>query len=376
MRGLDPPNGDVSYTEGLLASPPAGVEYVTYDDAIATGELAWVGARGSMRPPGCSWVEAARATACRKLHRLLARRRFAFREPPLTARILGNFDLVHVHVFNIGFLGAHPPLVFSNACPTQTFYADYEQWSARHVRLATAVQGCLARLAQSRLLSAAPLPDATWVLFSEFLVRHYAALGAGARRIVVAPNSLSTPLVPGAKRRNVVGFCAKSFEGKGGPAVLDAFALARRTMPDLELEMVGHPTPEGLADLPGVRWLGEVPRATLLQEILPGWGVLAYPTRSDGVPYAVMEALAVGCPVVTVPYGAIPEMVPHRVAGWIVPSTAPAHLAAGIRHVLDPDRHETLAQGARRWFEAHYSADATRPNVLRAYQAATGEVLR
>ncbi len=376
VRGVDPPNGDVSYTEGLLASPPDGVEYITYVDAVASGELAWVGARGSVRPVGASPLDAARALLGRKLHRLAARRRIAFREPPLTARVLGDFDLVHVHVFSVGFLGAHPPLVFSNACPTQTFYADYEQWSARRVRLATRVQSALAQLAQSRLLSAAPLPDATWVPFSEFLVRHYTALGVDARRIVIAPNSLPTPEPRATKRRNVVGFCAKSFEGKGGPAVLEAFALARRTMPDLELEMVGHPTPAGLGDLPGVRWLGEVQRSTLLEGILPTWGALVYPTKFDGSPYAVIESLAMGCPIVTVPYGAIPEMVPHRVAGWVVPSARPDHLAKGIRSVLDPERHPALVDGARRWFEAHYSAAGTRPHVLRAYRAALREASR
>ena len=34
VRELDPQNGDVTYTEQLLASPPAGVVYTTYAEAL------------------------------------------------------------------------------------------------------------------------------------------------------------------------------------------------------------------------------------------------------------------------------------------------------------------------------------------------------
>ena len=39
LQHLDPFNGDVVYTETLLAGPPEGVTYVTYDDALHSGEI-------------------------------------------------------------------------------------------------------------------------------------------------------------------------------------------------------------------------------------------------------------------------------------------------------------------------------------------------
>src|SRR4051794_648069 len=39
LPSLDPANGDVTYSELLLAHPPPNVEYVRYDDALREGSL-------------------------------------------------------------------------------------------------------------------------------------------------------------------------------------------------------------------------------------------------------------------------------------------------------------------------------------------------
>ena len=39
LRGLDPACGDIVHTEALLASPPDGVQYETYAEALARGAL-------------------------------------------------------------------------------------------------------------------------------------------------------------------------------------------------------------------------------------------------------------------------------------------------------------------------------------------------
>ena len=44
----DPHSGDVTYTEQLLANPPPGVEYTTYDSAARDGTLREVGSRSEL----------------------------------------------------------------------------------------------------------------------------------------------------------------------------------------------------------------------------------------------------------------------------------------------------------------------------------------
>jgi glycosyltransferase involved in cell wall biosynthesis len=370
MPGVDPSNGDVTYTESLLASPPEGVTYVPYTEAIRSGELRLVGTRRTSRS-----LIGIRCAIARKTQRAFARARLAFREPVLTAEVRGKFDLVHVHVFNVGFVGSAPPLITSNALPTHVLYEDYEQWTRWRVWIARRVMRALAHLARSRLVSDTPFPDAEFVLFSEYLARYYANSGIDPRRLHVVPNFVrSVASSPSAPRSTPyrLGFVAKSFAAKGGPAVVEAFRILRARMPGAELVCVGHEPPVEFVHEPGIQWVGEVAREKLLDDLVPSFDAFVYPTHFDGFPYVVIEALSVGCPVVTVRYRALPELVPHEVAGLVCPNDAAATLAAAMARVLQPDENARLRAGARRWFEANYSEHAVLPRLGNLYDRTAG----
>ena len=51
----------------------------------------------------------------------------------------------------------------------------------------------------------------------------------------------------------------------------------------------------------------------------------------DGLPNVLMEAQAMGVPVLSTSVSAIPELVAHRKTGWLVPEKDPAALAEAIR---------------------------------------------
>jgi len=68
----------------------------------------------------------------------------------------------------------------------------------------------------------------------------------------------------------------------------------------------------------------------------------------EGVPVAVMEAMASGVPVVVTETGSVTELV-DRETGVIVPPENPAVLAHAVRSLLnDPGRARALAEAARR----------------------------
>jgi len=67
----------------------------------------------------------------------------------------------------------------------------------------------------------------------------------------------------------------------------------------------------------------------------------------DGIPVAMMEAMASGVPVVTTPVSGIPELVDDEV-GWLVPPDDPSELAATLRAVLaDPEARREKGERAR-----------------------------
>ena len=71
--------------------------------------------------------------------------------------------------------------------------------------------------------------------------------------------------------------------------------------------------------------------------------------RSEGVPTAVGEAMALGLPVVATNVGGVPEAVEHGRTGFIVPARRPDELAAATRQLVDdPDLRANFGAAGRR----------------------------
>lgn len=71
-------------------------------------------------------------------------------------------------------------------------------------------------------------------------------------------------------------------------------------------------------------------------------------SRYEGFPVAVMEALAVGCPLVCTSVGGVPDVVEDGVHGRIVPPGAPRQLAAGIVELAaSTERRQQMSANAR-----------------------------
>jgi glycosyltransferase involved in cell wall biosynthesis len=68
----------------------------------------------------------------------------------------------------------------------------------------------------------------------------------------------------------------------------------------------------------------------------------------DGIPNVLVEAMAVGLPVVSTQVSGIPELIEHGVSGLLVPPKAAAALAAALALLLDtPSLRESLGRAAR-----------------------------
>ena len=71
---------------------------------------------------------------------------------------------------------------------------------------------------------------------------------------------------------------------------------------------------------------------------------------------AILEAMAMGKPVVSTRVGGIPEAVEHGVNGLLVPPADPASLAAAVKELLgDKERREAMGRESRRIAEERFS---------------------
>jgi glycosyltransferase involved in cell wall biosynthesis len=83
--------------------------------------------------------------------------------------------------------------------------------------------------------------------------------------------------------------------------------------------------------------------------VLAGCDLFVLPSLYEGVPVAVLEALAMGLPVVSTPVGTVPDVISDGVEGCLVPRGDPAALASAIEEVAgNPTRRRQMADAAFR----------------------------
>ena len=379
VANLDPAGGDVTYTQTLISHPPDGVKYVTYADALADGTLVEHGVRRSVRAARESPVALAREltlAAVKKGVGRLRRRGWLFQEPVRFFSVKpGAYDLIHLHVFSARFRRLDCALVVSSGTPQRDVYRDGRSYAPARVHLMEVVEVAMGRAVGANLNSHR-LPQASRLMVYSDYLKAYCI----ERRVVPADMidivPLYLPLQPAViasrplPRR--VGFVAREFDIKGGQTLLHAFERVRAVRPDADLTIVGSrpqlSEPEMAAR--GIRWIDYVPRAQLLEQILPSFDVFAYPTNFDCISNVLLEAMSAGIAVATSDYPSMPEVVDHGTAGLISPVRDVVGLSNNILRLLEPATNHDYRLAARARFESHYSAAAVTPLMLRSYLAA------
>ncbi|MFT7602260.1 MAG: colanic acid/amylovoran biosynthesis glycosyltransferase [Acidimicrobiales bacterium] len=150
---------------------------------------------------------------------------------------------------------------------------------------------------------------------------------------------------------------------KGQVVLVDALAeLVRRGLGDaLRLSFVGDGPNRasleqrvaelGLGDL--VHFAGAVP-ASAVRAWLEEADIFCLPSFAEGIPVSIMEAFAIGVPVVASAVGGIPELVVDGVTGRLVMPGRPTVLADAIETLLDDVERSTMAAAARSLVEQRH----------------------
>jgi glycosyltransferase involved in cell wall biosynthesis len=178
------------------------------------------------------------------------------------------------------------------------------------------------------------------------------AAGAGPRAraaLGLAPDAL------------VIAIVSVLRPGKGHDVVAEVVRRLAPRFPALRLLVVGSgPSAGELGAL--FAPLGE--RALLLghrtdvPELLAATDVLLHPTRMDAFPGVLLEASAIGVPIVATAVGGIPEIVADGDSGLLLdaPASADAATAAVERLLADPALRARMGAAARARFEAEFTA--------------------
>ena len=97
--------------------------------------------------------------------------------------------------------------------------------------------------------------------------------------------------------------------------------------------------------------------------------LVVLPSRWEGLPMILLEAMAAHKPVIATTVGGIPEVIEHGVSGWLVPAEDPPALARGIGLLLcSTDLCERLSNGALQRVCTQYSIEAAIEKLLDIYK--------
>ncbi len=210
-------------------------------------------------------------------------------------------------------------------------------------------------------------------------------LGADPERVLVIPNTYDTQCFSGAKGRGASGERETKHEGlsllsvgrlspeKGHEVLLHAFAEARAGGLDASLTIVGDGSERarlevlaaelGIAER--VRFTGVLLDADLA-DAMRAADVFVLPSHSEGFGVVLIEAMAMGLPVVATRSGG-PEDIVDESNGVLVEPGNPSALSAGIAEVAerlaDFDTSSIAEQTARR-----YSPEAIGERLVALYR--------
>jgi glycosyltransferase involved in cell wall biosynthesis len=198
-----------------------------------------------------------------------------------------------------------------------------------------------------------------------------AGLPAGSVRTIYNGVPESAAPLPD-RRGRVIGAVGRLVPEKGFDILLAALA----DVPEATLRMVGDGPARAQLEAEALR-LGVADRVEFrgwrddLGAELAGMDVLAAPSRLEGTPISVVEAMLAGVAVVASRTGGLPEVVEDGETGLLAPPEDPAALAGALRSLLDdPARRARMAGKGRELALQRFSPTT----AARAFEALYDEI--
>lgn len=239
------------------------------------------------------------------------------------------------------------------------------------------------------------------VAITDELTDSYIQAGLSPKRLARIPNGVDTTLfspVDGETRQTlramleipptmpVVLFVGAVNWRKGVDLLLIAWQKVQEKFPEAVLVLAGPPRtdsrPYGRPFAEYVRdyIANHVPSQHILalgqqtdvQRVYQVADLFVLPSRMEGLPNALLEAMSCGLPVVATKVGGAPEVIKNHVNGVLVPPGDEDALSNAISHLIHhPKQARRLGQAARQTIMTHFSMDVVVDEYVRLYNSMT-----
>jgi glycosyltransferase involved in cell wall biosynthesis len=242
----------------------------------------------------------------------------------------------------------------------------------------------------------APYRSFPQAVFHNTFVRYFERRSAAASEITVAvseytagqlrrhvaitpkviPNGVDTRFfrpddtLPSADERDLVLLFVGTISKRKGADLLAP--IMKSLGPGYQLRITGEQDDAAdLVGIPGVTLVGSLDR-TRLRIAYRESDLLLFPSRLEGLPLVVLEAMACGTPVVASKASSIGEIVSDGVTGRLCPVDDVESFVAAIRELREnPERLAEMAVAARRTVETGFSIDRMTDDYLSLFERLT-----
>ncbi len=268
------------------------------------------------------------------------------------------------------------------------YKADLYAWAALHSARIPLVSTCHTWYDNSTLLKAYGALDryalqhfAAVIAVSREVQARLTASGVSPERVTIIPNGIDTrpfaaapagvTQAPAASL--LVGLVGRLSEEKGVDLFLEAAARILRTRPDTRFHIIGDGPDRarlehlrqtlGIADR--VIFLG---RRDDMPAIYSTLDILVSASRQEGLPIALLEAMASGRAILATAVGEVPSLIHDRQTGLLVPPNDIDALATSLQMLLlDSALRQQLGANARQLVDTDFSARRMTAHYHRIY---------
>lgn len=272
--------------------------------------------------------------------------------------LLATSDIAHVHSPVLAAATRLTALSLPRQRRPHVVTTEHNEWTSHRLptRLANAVTG--------------PLDEHTWAVSDEVRATVWGPLRSRFEVLVhgIDPASVTTGAAGRDETRRSLGIAtgevvsltvANLRRNKDYPNLLEAARLATAREPRLRFLSVGQgPLKDELDALHATTGLGD--RFTFLgfrrdiHELMAAADMFTLSSAHEGLPVAVMEAFALGLPVVATAVGGVPTQVRDGREGRVVPPGDPAALADALVALAQDDALRAQMSRAARLRSADY----------------------
>lgn len=216
----------------------------------------------------------------------------------------------------------------------------------------------------------------TYIALTDFARQKFIQGGVAANRIVVKPNFVHSEPGVGKGSGGYALFAGRLSPEKGIGRLLNVWKQLGGKIP---LKIVGDgplnaQVAEAVRQIPGVEWLGRQP----LEEVyacLQEAAFLVFPSEwYEGLPRILIEAFAVGTPVIAPDLGSMSSLIrPHQTGLHFQPGNSQSLLAQVEWALAHPEALAQMRQEARAMFESSYSSEKNYSQLIHIYQQTLGQ---